>query len=64
MIKIIKIDINEYIKRLADSGESAENIVLALYDGRVNGLDTIEKCKQAVAEYENNLKNNRKNKLK
>lgn len=56
MIKIIKIDINEYIKRLADSGESAENIVLALYDGRVNGLDTIEKCEQAVAEYVNNLK--------
>ena len=56
MIKIIKIDINEYIKRLADSGESVENIVLALYDGRVNGLDTIEKCKQLVAEYENNLK--------
>lgn len=50
MIKIIQIDINEYIKNLAESGETAEDIVITLYDGRVNGLDTIEKCEQAVAE--------------
>ncbi len=50
-IQIVQIDINEYIKALVDKGESKENVIYALYDGRVNGIDTFDKCEEAYAAY-------------
>ena len=47
MIKIIQIDIDNYIDNLWANGDRGDDIIITLYDCRINGIDTIEKAEYA-----------------
>lgn len=51
MIKIIQIDIDNYIDNLWVNGERGDDIIITLYDCRINGIDTIEKAETAYGEW-------------
>ena len=51
LIKIIQIDINNYIDNLWANGDRGEDIIITLYDCRINGIDTIEKAETAYSEW-------------
>lgn len=51
MIKIIQIDIDNYIDNLWANGDRGEDIIITLYDCRINGIDTIEKAETAYGEW-------------
>ncbi len=51
MIKIIQIDINNYIDNLWANGDRGDDIIITLYDCRINGIDTIEKAETAYGEW-------------
>lgn len=50
-IKIIQIDINNYIDNLWVNGDRGDDIIITLYDCRINGIDTIEKAETAYGEW-------------
>lgn len=51
MIKIIQIDIDNYIDNLWANGDRGDDIIITLYDCRINGIDTIEKAETAYGEW-------------
>lgn len=51
MIKIIQIDIGNYIDNLWANGDRGDDIIITLYDCRINGIDTIEKAETAYGEW-------------
>lgn len=51
MIKIIQIGINNYIDNLWANGDRGDDIIITLYDCRINGIDTIEKAETAYGEW-------------
>lgn len=51
MIKIIQIDIDNYIDNLWANGDRGDDIIVTLYDYRINGIDTIEKAETAYGEW-------------
>lgn len=51
MIKIIQIDIDNYIDILWANGDRGDDIIITLYDCRINGIDTIEKAETAYGEW-------------
>lgn len=51
MIRTIQIDIDEYIDNLWANGERGDDIIITLYDCRINGIDTIEKAEIAYGEW-------------
>ena len=51
MIRTIQIDIDEYIDNLWAKGERGDDIIITLYDCRINGIDTIEKAEIAYGEW-------------
>lgn len=51
MIKIIQIDIDNYIDNLWANGDRCDDIIVTLYDYRINGIDTIEKAETAYGEW-------------
>lgn len=57
MIKIIQIDIDNYIDNLWVNGERGDDIIITLYDCRINGIDTIEKAETAYGEWARKRKN-------
>lgn len=52
LIKIIQIDINNYIDNLWANGDRGDDIIITLYDCRINGIDTIEKAETAYGEWQ------------
>ena len=51
MIQIIQIDIDNYIDNLWANGDRGDDIIIMLYDCRINGIDTIEKAETAYGEW-------------
>lgn len=51
MIKIIQINIDNYIDNLWANGDRGDDIIITLYDCRINGIDTIEKAEYAYGEW-------------
>ena len=51
VIKIIQIDIDNYIDNLWANGDRGDDIIVTLYDCRINGIDTIEKAETAYGEW-------------
>lgn len=51
MIKIIQIDIDNYIDNLWVNGDRGDDIIITLCDSRINGIDTIEKAETAYGEW-------------
>ena len=51
MIKIIQIDIDNYIDSLWANGDRGDDIIITLYDCRINGIDTIEKAEYSYGEW-------------
>lgn len=51
LIKIIQNDINNYIDNLWANGDRGDDIIITLYDCRINGIDTIEKAETAYGEW-------------
>lgn len=51
MIKIIQIDIDNYIDSLWANGDRGDDIIITLYDYRINGIGTIEKAEYAYGEW-------------
>lgn len=51
MIQIIQIDIDNYIDNLWANGDRGDDIIITLYDCRINGIDTIEKAETAYGEW-------------
>ena len=56
MIQIIQIDIDNYIDNLWANGDRGDDIIIMLYDCRINGIDTIEKAETAYGEWARKLK--------
>lgn len=50
-IQIIQIDIDNYIDKLWANGDRGDDIIITLYDCRINGIDTIEKAETAYGEW-------------
>ena len=46
-----KIDIDNYIDNLWANGDRGDDIIITLYDCRINGIDTIEKAEYAYGEW-------------
>lgn len=51
MIKIIQIEIDNYIDNLWANGDRGDDIIITLYDYRINGIDSIEKAETAYGEW-------------
>ena len=51
IIQIKQIDIDNYIDNLWANGDSGDDIIVTLYDCRINGIDTIEKAEYAYGEW-------------
>lgn len=51
MIKIIQIDIDNYIDNLWTNGDRGDDIIVTLYDCRINGIDSIPKAETAYGEW-------------
>lgn len=51
LIQIIQIDIDNYIYNLWANGDRGDDIIITLCDGRINGIDTIEKAETAYGEW-------------
>ena len=51
MIKIIQINIDNFIDNLWANGDRGDDIIITLYDCRINGIDTIEKAEYAYGEW-------------
>lgn len=51
LIKIIQIDIDNYIDNLWANGDRGDDIIITLYDCRINGIDSIPKAETAYEEY-------------
>ena len=51
IIQIIQIDIDQYIDMLVSEGETGNNIMITLYDNRVNDIDSLDKAESAYGEY-------------
>ena len=51
LIQIIQIDIDNYIDNLWANGDRGDDIIITLYDCRINGIDTIEKAEITYSEY-------------
>lgn len=51
IIQIKQIDIDNYIDNLWANGDRGDDIIVTLYDCRINGIDTIEKAETAYSEY-------------
>lgn len=51
MIKIIQIDIDNYIDNLWANGDRGDDIIVTLYDCRINGIDSIPKAETAYGEW-------------
>jgi hypothetical protein len=51
MIQIIQIDIDNYIDNLWANGDRGDDIIVTLYDCRINGIDSIPKAETAYGEW-------------
>lgn len=51
IIQIKQIDIDNYIDNLWANGDRGDDIIVMLYDCRINGIDTIEKAETAYGEW-------------
>lgn len=57
IIQIKQIDIDNYIDNLWANGDRGDDIIVMLYDCRINGIDTIEKAEYAYGEWARKRKN-------
>lgn len=51
MIQIIQIDIDNYIDNLWANDDRGDDIIVTLYDCRINGIDSIPKAETAYGEW-------------
>ena len=51
MIQIIQIDIDNYIDNLWADDDRGDDIIVTLYDCRINGIDSIPKAETAYGEW-------------